>query len=558
MKGSAGPRFWVLLLLMGWMPGWAWAEALQAPPPNPAPAVIESGTVSRAVSATVTQQGGGVRFTVDGLAFDAVTAWTWEGMDIAGALGTALADGTAALADTPAGFEVVWKDPPAALRLDEAGRLDLEAAAEGLRVTAAAPIRCPVSVSFGAATDPPLAANARCRYGSTRCLTPTRRHTGIDFSGTGHAIAIAVGTVARVETLSARDHGMGNNVILRHVLPGPNCAVVYSTYSQLASIDPAMVAGAPVVKGQPLGVIGGSGFGNPQYYERHLHLEMKSRAVTGNPFGVGTQTATGCKTNPLNAKAETCWAYVATPASPPDAPDDYGYLDPAGYLKKTLTLPVYRQVSAGEYHTCALKADNTLACWGSNHYGQATPPAGAFQQVSAGYLHTCALKADNTLACWGDNEYGQATPPAGAYQQVSAGGWHTCALKANNTLACWGENGDGRATPPAGAFQQVSAGGYHTCALKANNTLACWGENVSGQATPPAGAYQQVSAGYSHTCALKRNNTLACWGYNRDGQATPPAGGFKQVSAGAGVAEESYSCGIRTDGFIACWGGLVR
>ncbi len=60
-----------------------------------------------------------------------------------------------------------------------------------------------------------------------------------------------------------------------------------------------------------------------------------------------------------------------------------------------------RQVSAGAHHTCGLKTDGTLACWGRNDYGQATPPAGTFSQVSAGGYHTCGLKTDGTLACWG-------------------------------------------------------------------------------------------------------------------------------------------------------------
>jgi hypothetical protein len=29
-------------------------------------------------------------------------------------------------------------------------------------------------------------------------------------------------------------------------------------------------------------------------------------------------------------------------------------------------------------------------------------------QVSAGFNHTCAVKADGTLVCWGRNDYGQA------------------------------------------------------------------------------------------------------------------------------------------------------
>jgi len=334
-----------LLLMVGGC--WHWEVGAQTPQASPdavvTPPVNEEGAASRTVEARVIQQGGSAHFTVEGLAFGDVTAWTWQGRDITSALQAALADQTAALQETAAGFAVIWSEPPTALGLDATGRLDLEAAAKGLAVTAAAPIVCPATTAFGAATSPVLDANPQCLYGSATCLDTTKRHTGIDFPGAGNALAIALGTVVWVETLNAADQGLGANVIVRHVLPGPNCAVVYSSYSHLASIDPAVVVGAAVVKGQTLGVIGRSGFGNPNHWPvRHLHLEVKSAAVTGNPLGVGTQTRT-CATGPLNAKANTCWGYVATAAAPVTAPDDYGYLNPAGYLNKTLKQPAYSQ-----------------------------------------------------------------------------------------------------------------------------------------------------------------------------------------------------------------------
>ncbi|HVH42453.1 MAG TPA: RCC1 domain-containing protein, partial [Labilithrix sp.] len=69
----------------------------------------------------------------------------------------------------------------------------------------------------------------------------------------------------------------------------------------------------------------------------------------------------------------------------------------------------------GYDHTCGVKTDGTVACWGSNTYGKATPPAGTFRSVSAGFDHTCGVKTDGSVACWGDNGLGEATPPAGTF-----------------------------------------------------------------------------------------------------------------------------------------------
>ena len=214
--------------------------------------------------------------------------------------------------------------------------------------------------------------------------------------------------------------------------------------------------------------------------------------------------------------------------------------------------PRFQQVSAGENHTCGVKADGTVACWGENSYGAATPPAGTFHQVTAGWDHTCGVKTDGTVACWGDNDYGKATPPTGAFQQVTAGGnkfgmRYTCGVKADGTVACWGNDRYGQATPPAGTFQQVSAGGQHACGVKTDGTVACWGDDESGQATPPAGTFRQVSAGGQDTCGVRTNGWVECWG--AEGATPPAAWPLQQVSVG-----DSHTCGVRTDGTVACWG----
>ena len=108
--------------------------------------------------------------------------------------------------------------------------------------------------------------------------------------------------------------------------------------------------------------------------------------------------------------------------------------------------------AAGGYHTCGVKADGSVACWGYNGYGQTTATAGAFLSVSAGYQHNCGVKADGGVACWGHNGYGQTSGPAGAFLSVSAGYQHSCGVKTDGNVACWGDNYFGQSTAPSGAF----------------------------------------------------------------------------------------------------------
>lgn len=82
--------------------------------------------------------------------------------------------------------------------------------------------------------------------------------------------------------------------------------------------------------------------------------------------------------------------------------------------------------------------------------------------LSAGARHTCALRGDGTVRCWGANDGSQlgdgtttdrSTPVTVAgpnnptltrVTAIAAGGNHTCAMRANGTAHCWGENGDGQ------------------------------------------------------------------------------------------------------------------
>lgn len=266
-------------------------------------------------------------------------------------------------------------------------------------------------------------------------------------------------------------------------------------------------------------------------------------------------------------------------------------------------------------HSCALKSDGTVACWGSNTQGElgqggtstfiaspvAVPALSGVAGFSAGGIHTCVLKTDASVACWGYNAFGQlgdgttadksspvAVPGLSGVQALAAGALHSCALKSDGDVACWGRNNEGQlgdgtlvgktapvAVPGLGGVVALSAGYQHSCALKSDGTIVCWGGNAMGQlgdgtvvdkATPVAvagltGAIA-LSASTFHTCALKSDGTVACWGSNASGQlgdgtttnqpifvAVPGLNSVVAVSTGA-----LHTCALKSDGSAACWG----
>ena len=204
-------------------------------------------------------------------------------------------------------------------------------------------------------------------------------------------------------------------------------------------------------------------------------------------------------------------------------------------------------VSVGDYHSCALRTDREVECWGANYDGQSSPPPGPFASLTAGGESTCGIRPDDTLACWG----GIGDPPAGSFSSVSVGGAHACAVRTDGTVHCWGYDGGGRATPLPGQFSTVSAGAGHTCGLRLDGTAVCWGDRSAnfGATDPPSGVFTSISAGKFVTCGVRDSGAIDCWGWNRDGVAAPPPDEFVSVSMGAW-----HACGLRTDGTVACWG----
>jgi alpha-tubulin suppressor-like RCC1 family protein len=273
-------------------------------------------------------------------------------------------------------------------------------------------------------------------------------------------------------------------------------------------------------------------------------------------------------------------------------------------------------VSAGYDYSLAVREDDTLWAWGTNGFGQlgtgtggtpVTTPAriGAdtdWFQVSAGQWHSLAVRDNGSLWAWGSNGAGQLgtsafgnqlTPvPIGNgtdWKQVSAGGGHSLALKEDGTLWAWGNNfygtlgtGTGREANTlmqvgGGPWKYISAGYYHSVGLKSDDTLWSWGSNDFARlgigvaadknlpVRPDTGSgWQAVSGGASFSVALRTGGELWSWGQNGAGQLGTDTGGLPMGTPILGAQGHSWdqvdigsnhNLAIRTDGTLWAWGG---
>jgi hypothetical protein len=70
------------------------------------------------------------------------------------------------------------------------------------------------------------------------------------------------------------------------------------------------------------------------------------------------------------------------------------------------------QISVNGSHGCLVRADGLPSCWSEwNTWGEADAPEEPVIQIAAGTNHTCALREDDSVVCWGSDEFGQASPP---------------------------------------------------------------------------------------------------------------------------------------------------
>ena len=253
------------------------------------------------------------------------------------------------------------------------------------------------------------------------------------------------------------------------------------------------------------------------------------------------------------------------------------------------------EISGGNCHNCARLSSGSVYCWGQNTEGQigngvmlsdpAAPPTLVMALANAtsvrvGSDHSCALRADGSVSCWGANagrQLGDGTESSRGVPTrvvglpdltdarmrataVAAGTDFSCVL---TTLGarCWGSNGTLQLGLPMGVMWDgvapttvpgtrdatalsIGALGCFGCVLGAGGVVSCWGCNGEGQlanastlpsdsAAPAAGvpAATAISVGKAHACALTAGGDVWCWGSNSNGQlgigsglpSSPPA-----------------------------------
>jgi alpha-tubulin suppressor-like RCC1 family protein len=322
-------------------------------------------------------------------------------------------------------------------------------------------------------------------------------------------------------------------------------------------------------------------------YHTTAILEDNSLMVWGNVFqNLGEQTVVGTFVNPAKFGEDNDW----------------------------------KEVSGGRYYTVAIKLDGSLWAWGNNEKGQLGDPAISnvtyspvrigndddWKTISAGLYHTIAIKEDGSLWGWGENGNNEAggairgtnvlTPQRigldNDWESADAGHSYSLAIKTDGTLWIWGfnsgesENSNVNASPVQvgtdNDWSMVSVGGSFVLALKKDGSLWGWGFNQYGQLglndpltsfirgvtqLSPLSHWKSVTAGGTCSIAMAEDNSIWVCGTNlgtgstvRTSDTPVPERLYEWTQKGTATDWEDFSIGhshyavLNNKGEVSTWG----
>lgn len=276
-------------------------------------------------------------------------------------------------------------------------------------------------------------------------------------------------------------------------------------------------------------------------------------------------------------------------------------------------------IDAGFQHNLAVRSDGLLFTWGGNPNGElglgsvtagVTPPTQVpnltgVTAVSAGVFHSLALRGDGTVWGWGQNTQGQLgignmtspitvpskSPTLSNMVHISAGGAHSLGVRNDGTAWSWGINLNGQLGNGASGASvatpvqvqtlhdavSVAASSGNGFALTSDGSLWSWGSNSGGSLGNGSGVSAQIpvempnftgalgiAAGTDTSAAIRGTGTVWSWGLNNTGQfgsgassatPTPTPAQATGVTTAVQIASGYYHSLARlSGGTVMAWG----